>query len=199
MIYLPQAQIPNGMTRLDTRVLPITWAIRTAAEPYSLSPAIQRELKVASGGLAVARMRSMEEVVRQSTARSDFHTLLLAAFAALALLLAAVGIYGLIAYSVQQRTNELGIRMALGAAPHQVRNMVVFQGMRLTVAGVALGATASFGLARYMTTMVYGVKPIDPTVMVLACLTLGLVALMAAYLPARRAARLDPVEVLRSE
>ena len=134
MIYLPQAQVPNGMTSIDTRVLPITWAIRTAPEPYSLSAAIQRELRAASGGLPVAHLRSMEEVVRHSTARSDFNTVLLTAFAAVALLLAAVGIYGLIVYSVQQRTNELGIRLALGAAPYQVQNMVVFQGMRLAVA-----------------------------------------------------------------
>jgi putative ABC transport system permease protein len=198
MIYLPQAQVPNGMTSIDTRVLPITWAVRTAAEPYSLSAAIQRELKAASGGLPVAHLRSMEEVVRHSTARSDFNALLLTAFAAVALLLAAAGIYGLIAYTVQQRTNELGIRLALGAAPHQVRNMVVFQGMRLAVAGVALGATASLGLARYMKTMVYGVKPIDPAVIAVACLTLGLIAVLAAYLPARRAARLDTVEALRA-
>ncbi|MGI8746187.1 MAG: FtsX-like permease family protein [Bryobacteraceae bacterium] len=167
------------------------------AEPHSLSAAIQRELKAASGGLPVARMRSMNEVVRQSTARSDFNALLLTAFAAVALLLAAVGIYGLVAYSVQQRTNELGIRLALGAAPDQVRNMLVFQSMRLAVAGVAFGGTASLGLARYMTTMVYGVKPIDPAVIVLACSTLGFIAVLAAYFPARRAAKLDPVEALR--
>jgi predicted permease len=199
MIYLPQGQIPNRMTRLDTRVLPITWAIRTATEPYSLRAAIQRELKAASGGLAAARVRSMDEVVSQSTARTDFHALLLAVFAAVALLLAAVGTYGLIAYSVGQRTNELGVRMALGAAPHDVRNMVVFQGMRLAAAGVVIGASASLGLTRYLTTMIYGVKPIDPVVIAIACLVLGTIAALAVYLPAKRAARLNPVEALRAE
>jgi predicted permease len=199
MIYMPQAQVPSGMTSLDTRVLPITWAIRTAAEPYALAAAVQRELKSASGGLAVGRVRSMQEVVKQSTARSDFNTLLLTVFAAVALLLAAVGIYGLIGYSVEQRTNELGIRLVLGATPHRVRNMVVFQGTRLALAGVALGAAASLALTRYMATMVFGVKPIDPAAIVVACLTLGAIAVIAAYLPARRAGKLDPVEALRSD
>ena len=199
MIYMPQAQVPNGMTRLDTRILPMTWAIRTASEPYSLVAAIRRELKAASGGLAVGRVRSMNEVVRHSTARNDFNALLLTVFAGVAILIAAVGIYGLIAYSVEQRTNELGIRLALGAAPHQVRNMVVFQGTRLALAGVALGAAASLALTRYMATMVFGVKPIDPAAIIAACVTLGVIAVIAAYLPARRAAKLDPVEALRSD
>jgi ABC-type antimicrobial peptide transport system permease subunit len=187
------------MTSLDTRILPMTWAIRTASEPYSLVAAIRRELKAASGGLAVGRVRSMNEVVRHSTARNDFNALLLTVFAGVALLIAAVGIYGLIAYSVEQRTNELGIRLALGAAPHRVRNMVVFQGARLALVGVALGAAASLALTRYMATMLFGVKPIDPAAIIVACGTLGVIAVIAAYLPARRAAKLDPVEALRSD
>ncbi|MCW5978524.1 MAG: FtsX-like permease family protein [Bryobacteraceae bacterium] len=199
MIYMPLAQVPNGMTAIDARVLPLTWAVRAAAEPHSLGAAIQRELKSASGGLAVARMRSMEEVVRQSASRSDFHALLLSAFAVLALLLAAVGVYGLVAYSVRQRTNELGIRLALGAAPGRLRGMVVGQGVRLAVAGAAAGAVASLGLSRYMKTMIFGVKPADPAVIAAACLILVSVAALAAYVPARRAAKLDPVDALRSE
>ena len=199
LIYVPQAQVPNGMTSIDTRVLPITWAVRTAADSYTFRSSIQRELKAASGGLAVAHIRSMDEVVKQSTARSDFNAVLLTSFAGAALLLAAIGIYGLISYSVQHRMHELGIRLALGATPRQVRNMVLSQGVRLAGAGVLLGAIASLGLARYMTTMVYGVKPVDPAVIVLSCLALGFVAVLAAYVPANRAAKLDPVEVLKSE
>lgn len=199
MIYVPQAQVPNGMTGIDARVLPVTWAVRTAMEPYSISTAIQRALRDASGGLAVAHIRSMEEVIGHSTARSDFNTLLLTAFAMASLLLAAVGIYGLIVFSVQQRTHEIGIRLAVGATPPQVRNMVVSQGMRLALAGVLAGGLASLPLARYMETLVYGVKAIDPGVIAVSCLTLALVAALASYIPAYRASRLDPASVLRSE
>lgn len=162
-------------------MLPITWAVRTRVEPYSLTMAVQRALKEASGGLPVARIRSMEEVVSQSTARSDFNTILLAAFAGASLLLAAVGVYGLIVFSVQQRQHEIGIRLALGVTPYQVRMMVVSQGMRLAAGGVLVGALSSLALARYLETLVYGVKPIDPAVMAASSLTLGLVAALASY------------------
>jgi putative ABC transport system permease protein len=198
MIYVPEAQVPNGMTAIDIGVLPITWAVRTRVEPYSLTMAVQRALKEASGGLPVARIRSMEEVVSQSTARSDFNTILLTAFAGASLLLAAVGVYGLIVFSVQQRQHEIGIRLALGATPYQVRTMVVSQGMRLAAVGVVVGALGSLALARYMETLVYGVKPVDPAVMAVSSLTLGLVAALASYIPAYRASRLDPAKALRS-
>jgi predicted permease len=198
MIYVPQAQVANGMTGIDVGVLPITWAVRTAAEPYSLSAQIQQALREASGGLPVGRIRSMEEVISYSTARSDFNAILLTAFAGASLLLAAVGIYGLITFSVQQRLHEIGIRLALGATPYQVRNLVVSQGLRLAVAGVLVGALASLALARFMETLVYGVKPIDPGVMAVSSLTLGLVAAAASYIPAHRASQLDPAKTLRS-
>jgi predicted permease len=198
MVYVPQAQVPNGMTRIDIGVLPITWAVRTAAEPYSLAAPIQRQLNIASGGLAVGRLRSMDDIVKQSTARSDFNSILLTAFAAAALLLAAVGIYGLISFSVQHRTREMGIRLALGANPHQVQAMVIRQGVVLAAIGVAVGAAASAALARLMETLLYGVEPIDPVAIGVSSLLLGSVAVLAAYIPARRAARLDPVDVLRS-
>ena len=198
LIYIPEAQAPNGMTRIDAGVLPMTWAVRTAAPPYSLSNAIQRTLEDASGGLALARVRAMREVIGHSTARSDFDTILLAAFAGASLLLAAVGIYGLIVFAVQQRRLEIGIRLALGATPYQVRNMVASQGVRLALVGVLAGATASLALARYMKTLLFGVQPIDPSVMAISCLTLGVVAALASYLPAYRASLVDPAKVLRS-
>lgn len=198
MIYVPQSQVPRGMTAVDVRVLPITWVVRTATAPYSMTNDIQRELRVASGGLAVGRVRSMDDVVKQSTARSDFDTVLLTAFAGIALLLAAVGIYGLISFSVGRRTRELGIRAALGATPEQLRRMVVKQGLGLAATGILLGAVGSVALARFMKTLLFGVKPVDPLTMSSACVLLGFVAVLAAFIPARRAARLDPVEVLRS-
>jgi putative ABC transport system permease protein len=198
LIYIPEAQAPTGMTRIDAGVLPMTWSVRTASPPYSLRGAIRHALEDASGGLAVSRTRSMREVIGHSTARSDFDTVLLAVFAAASLLLAAVGIYGLVVFAVQQRRLEIGIRLALGATPHQVRNMVVSEGVRLALAGVLAGAAASAVLARYMKTLLYGVQPIDPTVMAISCLTLGAVAAVASYLPAYRASLLDPANALRS-
>jgi putative ABC transport system permease protein len=184
LVYVPEAQAPNGMTRIDGGILPLTWSVRTAAPPYSLRSAIQRALEDASGGLALARIRSMREVIGQSTANSDLDTELFAAFAAASLVLAAIGIYGLIVFAVQQRRLEIGIRLALGATPYQVRGMVVSQGVRLALAGVLTGALASLALARYMKTLLFGVQPIDPTVIAVSCLTLGAVAVLASYLPA---------------
>ena len=123
--------------------MPFLWAVRTKVAPFSLDTEIQQEVRATSGGLAVAHVRSMEQVVGESTARGDFDTMLLSIFAGVALLLAAIGVYGLMAYAVQQRTQEIGIRMALGASPEKVRKMVVWQGMRLAVIGVVIGVVAA--------------------------------------------------------
>jgi ABC-type antimicrobial peptide transport system permease subunit len=141
----------------------------------------------------------MEQVVGESTARQDFNTTLLTIFAGVALLLAAVGIYGLMAYSVQQRTQEIGIRMALGAAPQKVRGMIVWQGMQLVLAGVLIGVGAGLALTRLMASMIFGVKAWDPTVFVAVTVVLSVVALFATYIPARRAAHVDPLVALRYE
>ena len=199
LVYLLQSQIPDSLTRIDSGILALTWVVRTeVADPYSLSAAIREQLRIASGGLAVGRVRSMRDVVKQSTAQSDFNAILLTAFAGVALLLAAVGIYGLISFSVQQRWRELGIRMALGASPEEVRSMVVASGARLAAIGVAGGVLGSLVLTRYMQSMLYGVATIDPVTIAAASTALGTVAVAAAYLPARRAAQVDPVDVLRS-
>jgi predicted permease len=199
IMYVPVAQVRDGVTALNSRIIPITWAIRTSAEPNSPSKEIQEELRTASGGLPVAHVRSMEVVRGESTSRTDFNMTLLVIFAAVALLLAAIGIYGLIAYSVQQRTQEIGIRMALGASLQDVRRMVVKQGMTLALIGVVLGVGAALGLTRLMTSLLYGVKAADLTVLVSAAVALGAVALLATYVPAMRASRVDPIVSLRYE
>jgi predicted permease len=198
IVYIPQSQVPNGMTRIDASVLPITWAIRTAVEPHSLLVHIQRELRDASGGLAVARIRSMREILAKSTARSDFTAVLLTAFAALSLSLAGVGLYGLIAFSVRQRRREIGIRVALGATPDRVVRMIVWQGFRLVIAGVVFGTVLSAGLARFTQSLIYGVKPVDPVVIFGSIATLSIVAALACYVPAFGASRVDPATELRS-
>jgi len=180
-------------------ITPIAWIVRTRGEPYAMSANIQRELRAASGGLPVAAPRSMDEVVVRSTARSDFNMILLTTFALAALLLAAIGIYGLMAYSIQQRTQEIGIRMALGAGAGAVRNMVVRQGMSVALAGVAIGVASAYGLTRVIASFLFGVTARDPLVFVGVPLLLSGVALVGVWLPARRAAKVDPVVALRVE
>jgi putative ABC transport system permease protein len=199
IMYIPVAQVPDGVTALNSRIAPLQFVIRTKVEPFSLSGEIQMVLREASGGMPVGHVRSMNQVVSQSTARSDFNTTLLTIFAAVALLLAAIGIYGLIAYSVQQRTQEIGIRMALGASPVRVRRMVVLQGMRLVLGGVVIGVAAALALSRFLVSLVFGVKVRDPAVFVTVVVVLSAVALTATYVPALRASRVDPLESLRYE
>jgi putative ABC transport system permease protein len=199
MMYIPVAQVNDGITALNARIGPISWIIRTRGTPQSMSAPIQNELRLASGGLPAARVRSMDEVVIGSTARADFNMLLLTIFGCAALLLAAIGIYGLMAYSVEQRTQEIGIRVALGAEASAVRNMVVFQGMRLTLVGVVLGIAAAFAVTRLLASFLFGVKTWDPFVFITVPCLLSLVALFAVWLPARRATRIDPIDALRYE
>jgi hypothetical protein len=149
--------------------------------------------------LPVTDVRTMGEVVSRSTSRKRFNMLLMTVFGGAALILAAIGIYGLMAYSVQQRTQEIGIRLALGAGTGNVRKMVVFQGLRLALVGVAIGIGAALGLTRLIATFLFGVKDKDPLVFTSVAVLLSLVSLLAVWVPARRATRIDPVIALRYE
>ena len=133
----------------------------------------------------------MDQIDAESTTSTNFNMTLLTIFAGLALSLAAIGIYALMAYSVEQRTQEIGIRIALGASPQNVRRMVVLQGMRLVLVGVVIGVAAALALSRYMATLIYGVKTSDPTTFISAVVVLTAVALAATYLPARCASHVD--------
>ena len=198
-MVIPLAQLTDGLTELNSKVAPISWVVRTKLEPHQMTAILTDELRKASGGFPVAHVRSMEEVVVRSTARQDFNMLLLTIFGASALILAAIGIYGLMAYSVQQRTQEIGIRMAMGADRIRITKMVVWQGMRLTLVGVVIGVGAAFGLTRLIASLLYGVKNWDPLVFVSVPLLLSAVALVAVWLPALRASKLNPMEALRTE
>jgi len=195
-MYIPQAQVPDAANALNVKLSPIAWVVRTQGEPYSLSSQIQEELRQATG-LPVTDVRSMADVVSISTSRDRFYMWLMTVFGGSALLLAAIGIYGLMAYAVEQRTQEIGIRLALGAQAAQVKNMVVLQGMRLALAGVAIGLGASFALKRLIAGFLFGVGPADPLVFAGAPLLLSLVAFVAVWLPARKASRVDPLLALR--
>jgi putative ABC transport system permease protein len=193
-LYLPST---TGGGLLQNQ--PWAWVIRTRVAPRSLSAAIQKELREASGGLPVANVRTMEETLSRSMAAENFNTLVLTIFGCSALLLAAIGIYGLMAYSVAQRVHEIGIRLALGAESSRIRNMVVFQGLRPALAGVVCGLAAAFGLTRLIASSLFAVKAWDPLVFFVIPVVLAGVALVAVWLPAMRASRVDPSHALRHQ
>jgi predicted permease len=197
-MYIPQPQVPDAANALNVRLTPMAWVVRTQGDPHTVSAAVQEQLRQASG-LPVSNVRTMEEVVSRSTSRERFNMWLMAVFGGSALLLAAIGIYGLMAYSVEQRTQEIGIRLALGAQAAQVKNMVVRQGLGLTAIGLVLGLTASFGLTRLIATFLFGVDKWDPFVFSAVPALLAAVAFVAVWLPARRASRVDPLIALRYE
>ncbi len=199
LMIVPSAQVPDGMTSLNANIGPMIWLVRTHGDPHQYISAVTEQLRQASGGFPVARVRPMTEVVVQSTARQDFNMLLLTIFGASALILAAIGIYGLMAYSVEQRTQEMGIRMALGADRSSIRSLVVWHGMRLAIIGVVIGVGAAFGLTRLIASFLFGVKTWDPLVFVTVPILLSLVALLAVWMPASHASRLDPQQALRIE
>jgi putative ABC transport system permease protein len=195
-LYQPSAQMRDAGLMTTA---PWAWVVRTRGEPASFSSAIQKELREASGGLPVAQLRTMEEILWRSTAAEDFNALVLTIFGCSALLLAAIGIYGLVTFVVAQRTREMGIRLALGAESSRIRNMVVLQGMRPALAGVFYGFVAALGLTRFIASLLFGVKTWDPLVFVAVPVILAGVALVAVWLPAQRASRVDPIHALRHE
>jgi predicted permease len=199
VMYVPLSQITNGVTELGGGILPLAWVVRTAGDPLALRTVVEREMRTVDAGLPVGRLRTVDEMISQSLARQNFNTLLLTLFAAIALLLAAIGIYGLISYGVEQRMQEIGIRVALGAARGDVLRMIVSQGAKLAAIGVAAGLAAAFGLTRLLSSLLYGVKASDPVTFAAVAVAIGLVALAASYIPARRAAAVDPNRALRHE
>ncbi len=198
IMYVPQAQVPDAANALNLGIAPVGWVVRTAGEPYAASESIQAALRE-STGLPVSQVRSMADVVVRSTSRQRFNMWLMTMFGASALLLAAIGIYGLMAYAVEQRTQEIGIRLSLGADGGSVRRMIVMQGMRLAIVGVVIGIAASWALARFMSAFLFQVEARDPLVFAGAPLVLTLVALVAVWLPALKASKVDPVIALRYE
>jgi predicted permease len=199
MMILPIPQVSDDYNAASANIQPLFWLVRTRDDPHQSIPAIAEQLRIASGGFPVAHIRTMDEVMGHSTARQSFQMLLLTTFGAVALLLAAIGIYGLMAYSVAQRTQEMGIRMALGADRATIRKMVVWHGMRLALVGVIAGIAASFALTRLLSTFLFGVEPWDPAVFVSAPIILTAIALLAVWLPAARALGVDPMQALRAE
>jgi putative ABC transport system permease protein len=173
--------------------------VRTGGDPAALAPAVRAQVLGLDPGLPVYSVQSMEDRLSQSIAPDRFLSLLIASFAALALLLAAAGLYGVIAYSVSQRTQEIGIRMALGAGQSGVLRLVIGEGAKMAAAGMALGLAGSLLSTRLIASQLHGVRPTDPTTFAGVTLLLAGVALAACYIPARRALRVDPLVALRYE
>jgi putative ABC transport system permease protein len=189
-VYLPLAQVPGRSLMV---------AVRSAGDPSALVPALRRAVRTIDPDLPLFQVATMEERVSASLARPRINAVLLGGFALTALLLAAIGIYGVIAYGVVQRTRELGIRVALGARATDVLRMVIRQGMRPVLLGVTLGLAGALAGTRVLRSLLFGVGPFDPTAFGLVTLFLLLVALAATWLPARRAGRSDPMTALRVE
>ncbi|HEU4619921.1 MAG TPA: ABC transporter permease [Gammaproteobacteria bacterium] len=198
MMYVPIAQLPDAQNALISGIAPLAWVVRLRTDSAALAGAVQNEIRAATG-LPVVNVQRMEDVISVSTSRQRLNMLLMTIFGGAALLLAAIGIYGLMAYSVQQRQQEIGIRMALGAEARRVRRMVVRQGMLLVVVGLAAGLVGAFFAANVLSAFLFEVKPRDPAVFVAVPVVLVLIALAAVWLPAGRASRVDPLAALRYE
>jgi len=189
----PEAYFPEYQGQTSR----MTALIRTSGKPLDELPAVRDAVHELDSQLPVDNPRELSEVVTDSSSQQRFLALLLGLFAGLALVLAAVGIYGVIAYSVAQRTHELGIRIALGAGARELMGMVLGEGLRLAGAGVVVGLTGAWGLSRFLSSLLYGVRPNDPLTFAAVALVLLLVALLACYIPARRATKVNPMQALR--
>ena len=190
-MYVPAAQFPIGILPLIVRT--------TTSQPTALTASIRNALAQVDPGVPLTRVRLFEDYIAQSLARPRFNAFLLSIFAGVALLLTAIGIYGVMAYSVAQRRQEIGIRMALGAQKQDVLRMVVGGGMKLTALGVIIGLTAALALTRLLGNMLYGMQPFDGPTLTAVALLLALIALLACWLPARRAAGVNPLVALREQ
>ena len=196
-IYFPVLQVPDKF--MFEAVAGLTLLLRAGPEPLTLIPAMRAQVAGPTQDQPIYATRTLEQIISGSLAERRFAMLVLIIFAATALLLAAVGIYGVMSYAVTRRTHELGIRVAMGASRREIVGLVVQQGMRLAAIGMAAGLVAAIGLTRLMAGLLYGVRPADPATLAAVALLLGGIALMACYIPARRATAVDPVVALRCE
>jgi putative ABC transport system permease protein len=195
----PSMYLPYGQASATFWMEDITLVVRTVLQPLSLVQAARHAVESVDPDLPVFNVVTMEQLIYRSASAPRFNTVLLGIFASLALILAAIGIYGVMSYAVTQRTHEIGVRMALGAKARDVLGQVIAQGMRRALAGIALGLAGALILTRFLASLLYSVRPVDPATYLTVSLLLLAVALLACYVPARRAATVDPMIALRHE
>ncbi len=198
-VFIPRAQIPDALSPLMNRVLPISWAVRTRIPPGQLAGPIRRALLEIDSQQPAADMRTMEQALSSSVDRQRFTLVLMTIFASLATIMAAVGIYGVTSYQVQRRSHEMGIRMALGARRANIMLHVLRRTAILLIIGVIAGLACSWIATRAIKSLLYGIGPHDPIAIVFVCFVLAICGLIAAFIPARRAASTDPMRALRAE
>jgi putative ABC transport system permease protein len=189
-VYLPYAQNPSRIMRL---------VVRTTRDPAAIAPAVRHAVETVDPSQPITEIHTMNQLLAQAVSQRRLNMLLLAVFAAIATILAAIGIYGVMAYGVTQRLHEIGVRMALGAEPSDVLKMVVADGMKLAVIGLLIGIVGAALLSRYLESQLYGIKTTDPFTYVGVALGLAAVAAAACYFPARRATKVDPISALRHD
>jgi putative ABC transport system permease protein len=190
LLYMSSRQFPTNFMHL---------IVRTAAAPSAVAAPIRRTVRALDPALSIARVESMRDLLRASVAEPRLRTVLIGAFAAVALVLTLTGVYGIIAFTVGQRTREIGIRLALGATGRDVVRMIMRQGAALVSLGVLIGLPLAVGGSRLLAGLLFEVRPADALIFTLAPIALGAAALLAAAVPARRAARIEPVRALRAE
>ena len=198
--YMPYLQLPDAyFTNIADEFLPMNLIVRTSGDPASLTSAVVTQIHSLDPQLAVAKIRTMDQEMASSIAAPKFNAFVLGLFAFIALFLAAIGIYGVLAYAVAQQSHEIGIRMALGGQRRDVMRLILVQGARLALVGVAIGLLGAFGLTRLMASLLYGISASDPLTFALVTVVPFAIALLACYIPARRAMRVDPMIALRYE
>jgi ABC-type antimicrobial peptide transport system permease subunit len=199
-MYSPASQFRAAHTRLGYSLIPLSWSMGSGAgSAAGLTAEIGRAIQAIDGQMPIAHVRTMDQVLSSETARQNFNMLLLSIFAGISLLLAAIGIYVLMSYSLEQQTQELGIRMALGADRPDLLQLALRQGMTPAGLGIGAGLVIAFGTARLLSSLLYGVKPTDPLTFAIVSAVLIAIALVSTYIPARRVMKLDPVNALRNE
>jgi len=196
-MYLNYRQFPDSV--MDLASTGGDYLVRTASDPHALVPVLKRTVTGISGKMVMFGEETFNEIISDSLAARRFTRLLLAVFAGLALALAAVGIYGVVSYSVTQATHDIGVRIALGADGWAVLKMVLSGAMRLALIGIIIGAAGGFAATRALRNLLYGVGSGDPLTFVLVAVVLAAVTALASYIPARRATRIDPMVALRYE
>ena len=194
--YLPIAQLSDGVSTLMDEV---TWLVKTRNLSGALRARIERTVQQASGSMSVTTARSLETIKPQAAARAALRMWLMSVFAGVALLLAAIGVYGVMSHAVRQRTREIGIRIAIGAEPRHVTRLVVLTSLRYSFLGIVAGVACAVGEGRLLTAFLFGVTPWDPMALSTVVILLSFTAVVSAWLPARSAARVDPVVALRPE